>query len=710
VANAVSQYQVTLSYSVRGGGNLQPPALQYVQGGKVVRTTLTTTPKVYSLDSGTFWNASTLLQGSNSTVRWPLLGNYYGTGSSEVRVLTYYRQSFVTFSYSYDGNGQIFPRNPVNYTAFGQSTLVYPTSSEWADFNTPYSYGNTSNYLPPNSRWYVLGQNGVINGPGTVTAVYFEQYQLSFSVTYLGPDNLVPTTLTNSYLGASVNHTITTTGGPYWVDYNSSFALRPTLYPESGAYRWFLHSMSDSVAVASSNVEAQYVEQFPISIQFGVSGGTEPSPPELTATISRQVTTLQLIPGTSVTWVDAEFGYQISNPLMGSTPDERWFTSVGTDGIANGPINLNLEYYHQVLVPLSYSIVGGGTVPSFDAGYMSFGSLVSIPVAMSPNNLWMDYGSPLGVPWTFAGSTQFERWELANPPSAPVTKAGPVALVYYHQYYVPFVYSFSGQGSPPSSVLSGFAFGVQYSWPLQSGTSTWLDGGSPWSVSAVLPSSLAGEQWAGVGALNGTVGLGTLIATTYQHEYLVSVTSNPSGGGALAGGGWAVAGETVSVTTTPNQGYSFEGWQGSGQGSYSGNRENYSVVALGPMQEVAQYFVALTIQISGSGSVTLSAGSYSYTVGNHFTFYVAPGTKITLVAKPGLLQAFRGWQGIPAGSAGAVAFTADAPLSVTAGFAIDQVQALGVVTLYFGFVVFAIIYIVSNRRPRSIFRRVRSYV
>jgi len=694
---------------VLGGGNSHPPTLQYTLEGQTYTKPLKN-DSTYTVDGGTYWSVSSFLPGGNSTQRWTLSGSNDGNEAGD-RVLTYYRQENVTFSYTWVGNGQIFPLNKVNYTSFGITYLQYPVFSAWADYGSPYSYGNKSNNnLPPDSRWFVVGRNGTIGAPGTIAASYFEQYLMNFGVSASGPDGFKSTTLTESYGGALVNHTLTTTGGTFWVDYNSTFSLQQTINPLGADYRWSLSALNDSFAYSAGDVQAQYTEQFPLTVQIGVSGGAEPSPPEITAMADRQNTTSQLASGTTVTWVDAGSGYQVTNPLLGSSPNERWFTPSGVEGVANGPSSLDLEYYHQILVPLDYAVVGGGSVPPFNATYTTFGSAVSVPVTTAPSNLWVDFGTSLGVPGGFAGSSQFERWNLGNPPSTPLTTPGALTLAYYHQFYVPFVYTVSGQGSPPSPILTGSEFGAQYSWPLSSGTSTWLDGDSSWSVTGILQSAVPDERWEGSGTLNGTVNSGTLIIVAYQDEYYVSVGSNPVGGGTLSGGGWVKAGQAVGIATTPSQGFAFAGWLGSGAGSYSGRSENYSVTVSAPLQEVAQYYVALLVQVSGRGSVSVMIGSSTYTIGNQLTLYLPPGTNVTLVANPGLLETFSGWQGIPAGSTKAVAFSVETPLGIGAPFTIDLVEALGVVTLYAGIAAFVIIYLVWNRRPNRIMNRVRSSV
>jgi hypothetical protein len=165
----------------------------------------------------------------------------------------------------------------------------------------------------------------------------------------------------------------------------------------------------------------------------------------------------------------------------------------------------------------------------------------------------------------------------------------------------------------------------------------------------------------------------------------------------LSQGNWFPAGQSLPISESTNVGWKFVGWSGSGAGSYSGQDQNYSLVVSSPIQETANFYVGVTIGVSGRGSVAVSFGSFSYTTGGQLTLFVPPGTDITLVSKPGILQTLDRWQGIPVGNAGAVVFAPRAPLDVNAIFVVNQVEALGLVALYCGVAIFAIAYLVWNR-------------
>src|SRR5947207_1516656 len=61
--------------------------------------------------------------------------------------------------------------------------------------------------------------------------------------------------------------------------------------------------------------------------------------------------------------------------------------------------------------------------------------------------------------------------------------------------------------------------------------------------------------------------------TTYTAKFTkqYSLTMSAGAGGKVSpGSGWKNSGVAVSITATPNSGYSFSNWTGSGTGSFSG--------------------------------------------------------------------------------------------------------------------------------------------
>ncbi|HEV8050527.1 MAG TPA: hypothetical protein VGP88_08035, partial [Thermoplasmata archaeon] len=90
------------------------------------------------------------------------------------------------------------------------------------------------------------------------------------------------------------------------------------------------------------------------------------------------------------------------------------------------------------------------------------------------------------------------------------------------------------------------------------------------------------------------------VPVPFTAEYWVAVSS--VGAGTVGPtSGWVVAGTTVLLNATPLGGSIFEGWSGSGNGSYSGSDQGPSIRALGPVSEQAT-FVSAPSSTTTSGS------------------------------------------------------------------------------------------------------------
>jgi len=693
---------VTLSYNVVGDGTSQYPRLQYVYEGQHNSVNLTAVPKPYVMDAGTEWEVSQSIPRSNDTLRWEINGTNIGIAGGQTVVLRYYKQYFVTFEVSTSGPTRSFDYPRVNYTSFGNKTSVLAGSSVWADFNTNYTYRGVSTHLPL-TRWYcpTSSCNNVVNGTLLIKPRYIEQFLVSLNLNSIGPDRLTSTSLvvTGPLGGAQLNQSLSAPGETLWLDYNSSLAFQNVVYSQSGQSRMALHYVSTTIATAPSNVTATYVEQYPLSVSFGVAGGTAPSGPVLNATSNGQGISLELFPGSAPSWLDAGSAYSVSSQLVGSTADERWATSTANGGVMNGPIALNLEYFHQVRIAYSYSVMGGGSINPSNVFYYYFGAQTFSPLSTSQNQIWADAGSILDVQGTFTGQSLQERWQLGSSPSTVLTSPSLLSFVYYHQVELQIAYTIPPGGLPRPPVLTGSELGSPFTSSLLSGNTIWLDSGTPWSVSEYLQSGITGERWAATGGENGTVGQAASIQLSYVHEYYVSVSANSQAGGVTSQSEWVPNGGSLQVSATPNVNWALAGWLGGGQGSYSGRNVSAMVVVVAPLTETAEFDLGFVVHISGGGSATVSFGTSSYTVGgNPLTFYVAPGTSVALTARPGPFESFAGWRGVSAGNAGAVVIVPSSPVSVTAVFVVNGVLAYGFVVLYWGVAVFAIAYLVRSGR------------
>ena len=98
ITGSVNSVQLTLSYSVAGGGtSYSSPAFSYFSDGFQQSATLTTSPTVYSLDSGTSWSIVSELPGSTSIERWVTSQTVTGSAISATAInFQYYHQFYVT--------------------------------------------------------------------------------------------------------------------------------------------------------------------------------------------------------------------------------------------------------------------------------------------------------------------------------------------------------------------------------------------------------------------------------------------------------------------------------------------------------------------------------------------------------------------------------------------------------------------------------------
>lgn len=129
--------------------------------------------------------------------------------------------------------------------------------------------------------------------------------------------------------------------------------------------------------------------------------------------------------------------------------------------------------------------------------------------------------------------------------------------------------------------------GIQYVW------ASWSDSGSK-SHSYTTPATTQ------------------TVTATYATQYQLTMQVTPSGGGTTTpsvGTYWYDAGASVTISATPNSGYVFSSWSGSGTGSYTGTQNSHVLTINGPVTETANFQQTTQITITsapvGSGLVTV---------------------------------------------------------------------------------------------------------
>jgi hypothetical protein len=124
----------------------------------------------------------------------------------------------------------------------------------------------------------------------------------------------------------------------------------------------------------------------------------------------------------------------------------------------------------------------------------------------------------------------------------------------------------------------------------------------------------------------------TYIAAFTTQYYLTM--SRTTGGTVIPASGWKNNGDTVSITATPTNNnqvnYSFSGWTGRGNGSYSGTNNPASITMNGPVTETATFTqnpVQVTVQTNPAGR-SFTVDGTSYTTAQTFSWQ--PGSSHTV--------------------------------------------------------------------------------
>ena len=159
-----------------------------------------------------------------------------------------------------------------------------------------------------------------------------------------------------------------------------------------------------------------------------------------------------------------------------------------------------------------------------------------------------------------------------------------------------------------------------------------------------------------------------IVANFSAAQYTFTATSSGNGGvswtpqKALYG-----AGEVVTATATPNSGYYFVGWTGTG--SFTSTANPVEVTIAGNTTITAHFapivYYTLTTNAVGGGTVSRDPDLTQYPT----------GTVVTLEATPNAQKRFANWSGSVTGTVNPIQVTITSNMAVTANF-VDDVYPL----------------------------------
>ncbi len=114
----------------------------------------------------------------------------------------------------------------------------------------------------------------------------------------------------------------------------------------------------------------------------------------------------------------------------------------------------------------------------------------------------------------------------------------------------------------------------------------------------------------------------------YDGTYPVMMIAQGGGSVSPASGDYHVN-DTIEIVASTPPGYAFDGWSGTGSGSYTGPNAVAAIQVLGPITETATFrstgFANVIVQAWGNGTVTPESGVYTVDVPIGISAYDGPG-------------------------------------------------------------------------------------
>ena len=383
----------------------------------------------------------------------------------------------VKMSYAILGGGTGFSPT-LTYVHGGAQATAYLTTTPTTYFMDPgTTWSVTGNQTGSTERWITnRPTSGVASTFQAIQLTYFHQYLVTFaySVTGGGQAKSGPVAQYDQF-GTTKS---TATGAPVWADVGSGFSLTNPLPGSTFSERWDSTSASNSI-LAAGTISVTYYFQFPVAVSYSIVGGGTPTLPSASGTEFGSPFTTQLASQNSTVWFDSGTNWNLTNPLVGSTSQERWQSPDTVSGSMANAWSISVLYLHQYALKLSSSIIGGGNPapPSFSA--RQFGQPFAVTFAV-PIKDFFDAGSSWTVPVQLGAGTSNERWITLQPVSGVVAGSSTIQMTYNHQFYMNETFGPASGGSIANST-------------------GWYNSGTTVELNATANSGWKFEGWTGSG-------------------------------------------------------------------------------------------------------------------------------------------------------------------------------------------------------------------
>lgn len=690
------QFSVAFGYSVLGGGSgYTAPTVWTTQFGVSISLAAGTTAWV---DAGAPYTFANPLAGSMASERWITASPTGSVTGSTTYSPGYVHQYSVSFSFSDLGGGSGYSAPTATYTSMGGSATTGMGVAVWADAGSSYGFTNPLSGSTSTAAWRTDASHGDVSAAGPITVAYYYQFLVTFLVQVVNgnPPSTMPA-LTATAFGAT---TSVVAGESNWLDANGAYSF-PASFTGGIGERWMTAAPPSGTVSLSAAITASYYHQSNVTFAYSVSGGGKGyGAPSLSYVALGALGSASA--GTSV-WADAGSAYVYASALPGGSSQQRWVTPA-PGGTVTSTGTFTVAYIHQYWADFTFTVNGGGS--GYSAPSVTYANLtVSTNVSAVSLWVWADTGSTYVYQNPLPGSTSSNGWRTNNG-QGTIGSSTTYSATYKHQYKVKFkATTLTGSATPEAPMINVTEFGTIVSLP--SDNVSWVDAGGSYSFPGAFYGPLPGERWITSTPPSGLV-LGPMnITAAYVHEYYLAIQVNAPSGGTITGtAGWYNESSSLALSATAATGWQFQGWIGSGNGSYSGASPTASLEMGSPVTETAVFYVGLTLTASTGGALQYTYGGTSGWVpaGSSETLYLVPGTNVTVTAAPSLFYQLDGWSGSAAGSPSVVTITATAPQTLSAAFGMSlysKVDSLLGVALLLSAILMVVLALRRSRRKRK---------
>jgi len=200
-----------------------------------------------------------------------------------------------------------------------------------------------------------------------------------------------------------------------------------------------------------------------------------------------------------------------------------------------------------------------------------------------------NYGKPTSVKIDGIEKPEGTDW-VYYPESGNITVSGALNSILISWGEATYTATFSQTGIPSGTTWGVTVNGTRYTSTTSSLTVSGLAGTLSYYYDVTVPGAVSTRYSCSSGCSGTVNSTYNTKSANYNTEYYLTMSVNPSGSGIVTPtSSWLNSGSSIIISATPNPGYTFSSWTGTGAGSYTGVLNPASITMNSPITEIANF-------------------------------------------------------------------------------------------------------------------------